>query len=87
MGTQTVDTNIEVNMKELATHMVSSAPLEVVKTFSIDFLIQSFKDDIDTFETTWIEYQKQLQEGQKDWDALQDSNIIKFPQKGDSNVN
>jgi len=81
------DISIEVNMKELATHIVASAPLEIVKTFSIDFLIQSFKDDVDTFKTAWIEYQRQLQEGQKDWDSLKESNIIKFPQKGDSNVN
>ena len=86
MDNQVTTINIEVNMKELATHIVSSAPLEVVKTFSIDFLIQSFKDDIDAFETTWIEYQRQLQEGQKDWDTLQGSNVIKFPQKGNPNV-
>ena len=87
MGTQTVGTDIEANMKELATHIINSAPLEIVKTFSIDFLIQSFKDDIDTFETTWTEYQSQLQESIEEKNISQNPKIIKFPQKGDSNVN
>ena len=87
MDNQSINTNIEANMKELATHIVNSAPLEVVKTFSIDFLIQSFKDDIDTFETTWTEYQGHLQEGIEEKNTSQNPKIIKFPQKGDSNVN
>jgi len=71
-----VDAKVEEQMKELATHIVNSAPTDVVKTFSIDFLIKSFKDDPDTFETAWIEYQSQQQ----------NSNIIQFPARGEYNV-
>jgi len=86
-----IDVDIGSNMRELATHIVSSAPIDVVRTFAIDFLMQSFKDDPDTFNTAWIEYKRQLQEGIEEAntykDNLQNPKIIKFPQKGASNVN
>ena len=71
-----VDTKLEEQMKELATYIVDSAPPDVVKTFSIDFLIKSFTDAPDTFETAWIEYQAQQQ----------NSNLIQFPARGKHNV-
>ena len=87
MDNQMIDITTENNMKELATHIVSEAPVERVKTFSIDFLIQSFKNDLKAYKTAWVEYQSQVQEGKNEWDQLKNSKVIDFPQKGDSNVN
>ena len=87
MDNPEIDRDINANMKELATHIVSSAPIELVQTFSIDFLVKSFEEDLDAFEESWIEYQKQLHKGRKNWDALQGNKVIQFPPKGHSNVN
>ena len=73
MDNTVIDANTTANMRKLSTHIVHSAPMEIVRTFSIDFLIQTFKDDLDTFETTWIEYQRQLQKGHKEVVELQGS--------------
>lgn len=82
MDNTVIDANTTANMRKLATHIVHSAPMEIVRTFSVDFLIQSFKNDLNTFETTWTEYQRQLHENIKEGDTLQNPKLIKFSQKG-----
>jgi len=72
-------TESDKNMLELATHIVTSAPPDVLEEFSVSFLVQSFKNDPETFEKTWEKYQEQQLE--------QHSNIIKFPVNKEQNVN
>ena len=63
----------EQNIRELATHIVTSAPSEIVEEFSIGFLMQTFKSDPESFDNTWEKYKEQQLE--------QNSKIIKFPVK------